>query len=102
MRCLRRNQCTRQCYGLARRVHVLHRRVSEDRGALSLPCAGCLQARLRIFFEETRKKPDQTSRQTNAGIGRAAPTHRCGHVQNRIRRRQARRGKRRTDPYGEM
>ena len=40
-----------------------------------------------------KKKPDRTSRQTQAGIGHNAPAHRGGHVQNRIRRRQVRRGK---------
>ena len=36
---------------------------------------------------------DRTSRQTQAGIGHSAPAHRGGHVQNRISRRQVRRGK---------
>ena len=39
------------------------------------------------------KKTDGTSRQTQAGIGHSAPEHRGRHVQNRIRRRQVRRGK---------
>ena len=36
---------------------------------------------------------DRTSRQTQAGIGHSAPAHRGGHMQNRISRRQVRRGK---------
>ena len=39
------------------------------------------------------KKTDRTSRQTQAGIGHSAPAHRGGHMQNRISRRQVRRGK---------
>ena len=45
---------------------------------------------------------NRTSRQTQAGIGHSAPTHRDGHVQNRIRRRQARQGKTRTGPQKEQ
>ena len=40
-----------------------------------------------------KKTPDWTSRQIQAGIGHSAPAHRGGHVQNRIRRRQALWGK---------
>ena len=40
-----------------------------------------------------QKKTDRTSRQTQAGIGHSARAHRGGHVQNRISRRQVRRGK---------
>ena len=40
-----------------------------------------------------KKKTDRTSRQTQVGIGHSAPAHRGGHVQNRISRRQVRRGK---------
>ena len=40
-----------------------------------------------------QKKIDRTSRHTQAGIGHSAPVHRGGHVQNRIRRKQALRGK---------
>ena len=40
-----------------------------------------------------RKRTDRTSRQTQAGIGHSAHAHRGGHMQNRIRRRQVRRGK---------
>ena len=39
------------------------------------------------------KKTDRTSRQTQAGIGHSAPAHRGEHMQNRISRRQVRRGK---------
>ena len=42
---------------------------------------------------QKQKKTDGTSRQTRAGIGHSAPAHRGGHVQNRISRRQVRRGK---------
>ena len=49
------------------------------------------------------KKPtDRTSRQTQAGIGHSAPAHRGGHVQNRIRRRQALRGKTGPGPQAEQ
>ena len=40
-----------------------------------------------------KKKTDRTSRQTQAGIGHSLPAHRGGHMQNRISRRQVRRGK---------
>ena len=40
-----------------------------------------------------KKKKDRTSRQTQAGIGYSTPAHRDGHMQNRISRRQVRRGK---------
>ena len=40
-----------------------------------------------------KKETGQTSCQTQAGIGHSTPAHRGGHVQNRSRRRQARRGK---------
>ena len=44
--------------------------------------------------EDLKKKIDRKShRQTEAGIGHSTPAHRGAHVQNRIRRRQARRGK---------
>ena len=43
----------------------------------------CINVKKRI------KKTDMTSRLTHAGIGHSAPVHRGGHVQNRIRRRQA-------------
>ena len=45
------------------------------------------------MLKRERKKTDRTSRQTQAGIGDSAHAHRGGHVQNRIRRRQVRRGK---------
>ena len=43
--------------------------------------------------KKKKKKADRTSRQTQAGIGHSAPAHRGGHMQNRISRRQVRRGK---------
>ena len=39
------------------------------------------------------KRTDRTSRQTQAGISHITPAHRGRHVQNRIRRREARRDK---------
>ena len=50
-------------------------------------CAKCIPG---------KKKTDRTSRQTQAGIGHSAPTHRGAHVQHKIRRRQALRAK--SDP----
>ena len=44
------------------------------------------------------KIKDQTSRQTQAGIGHSAHVHRGGHVQNRSRRRDQRRGRYRARP----
>ena len=46
-----------------------------------------------LQLSKKRKKKNRTSRQTQAGIGHSAPAHRVGHVHNRIRRRQVRRGK---------
>ena len=43
--------------------------------------------------KKKKKKTDQTSRRTQAGIGHSAPAHRGGHMQNRISRRQVHRGK---------
>ena len=44
----------------------------------------------------------QTSRQTQAGIGHSSPAHRGGHVQNRSRRGEQRRGRQRTSPSAEQ
>ena len=43
--------------------------------------------------KKNKKKTDRTSRQTQAGIGHSTPAHRGGHMQDRISRRQVRRGK---------
>ena len=48
------------------------------------------------------KKPDRTSRQTQAGIGHSTPAHRGGHVQYRSRRRQTCRGKVGPGPQAEQ
>ena len=48
-------------------------------------------------LEKTEKR-DRISRQTRAGIGHSAPAHRGGHLQNRSRRREQRRGRYRTEP----
>ena len=44
----------------------------------------------------------RASRQTQAGIGHSAPAHRGGHVQNRSRRREQRRGRQKTNPQAEQ
>ena len=49
-----------------------------------------------------KKKTNRASRQTQPGISHSAPTHRGGHVQNRSRRREQRRGTHRTDPQAEQ
>ena len=46
-----------------------------------------------FFLIYVQSKTDRTSCQTQACIGHSAFAHRGGHVQNRIRRRQVRRGK---------
>ena len=51
---------------------------------------------------QKQKKAVRKSCQTQAGICHSAPAHRSGHVQNRIRRWQARRGKFRTSPQAEQ
>ena len=43
-------------------------------------------------------KKNRTPRQTQPGIGRSAPVHVGGDVQNRSRRRELRRGRQRTRP----
>ena len=50
-----------------------------------------------IFFS-AEKKRNRTSRQTQVGIGHSAPEYRGGHVQDRSRRREQRRGRQRTKP----
>ena len=54
-----------------------------------------------IMMYSNKKKhthTDRTSRRTQAGIGHSAPAHRGGHVQNKSRRREQRRGRQRTRP----
>ena len=48
--------------------------------------------------QKHKPKTDRTSCQTQAGIGHSAPAHRGGHVQNKSRRREQRRGRYRTEP----
>ena len=55
-----------------------------------------------ITKKQQNEKTGRTARQTQAGIGHSTPAHRGGHVQNRIRRRQARRVKIGPGPQAEQ
>ena len=61
--------------------------IVQDRGCMQGSCMGACKK------TKNKKQTDRTSRQTQAGIGHSAPAHRGGHMQNRISRRQVRRGK---------
>ena len=72
--------------------------LSHSHSTLSNPC------RTADGKQKKKKgqKRDRISRRTQAGIGHSAPAHRDGHVQNRSRRREQRRGRHRTNPQVEQ
>ena len=49
---------------------------------------GAFEVVRRPWATSTRVEKKRTSRHTQAGIGHSAATHRGGHAQDRIRRRQ--------------
>ena len=70
-------------------------RIAAGGGALDVAphTMPVVAARGSVVKKKKKKKTDRTSRQTQAGIGHSTPAHRGGHMQDRISRRQVRRGK---------
>ena len=72
--------------------------VRSVEGGVGAPSPSFHRLRFDLTQHGKKKIPDRTSCQTQAGIDHSAPAQRGGHVQDRIRRRQARPGNNRNGP----
>ena len=87
---------------VAMTVHASIRLISRSGrklASISLPpSVGCSHSRIKYADAVTAREPRKNEKENRSDImpnpgGHNAPMHRGGHVQNRIRRRQARRAK---------